>query len=177
MPLVLLWSVRVADISLVHLLLQKLSLMLAAAAFIAISLFSFSSEYASKPELMIVVVGEAARVDQFSLSGRADFDIETAGHTENVLDVLQRTGVEVLWRDNNSDSKGVALRVPYESFKTDAVSPDCEGECRDVGMLSGMQTWIDHRHGDGLIVLLQMGNHGPAYSRRYPPEFERFKPV
>ena len=80
-------------------------------------------------------------------------------------------------RDNNSDSKGVALRVPYESFKTDAVNPDCKGECRDVGMLSGLQTWIDHRHGDGLIVLHQMGNHGPAYSRRYPPEFERFKPA
>ena len=269
LPVVLLWSIRVADVSLVQLLLQKLSLMLAAAAFIAISLFSFSSEYAtffrqykslrfysnpiypvysavsaalqaieaphdgtmirvaedaaivedaSKPELMIVVVGETARADHFSLygyprqtnpelfklrnelfvfdqvescgtstavsvpcmfslAGRADFDIETAGHTENVLDVLQRVGVDVLWRDNNSDSKGVALRVPYESFKTDAVNPDCKGECRDVGMLSGLQTWIDQRQGDGLIVLHQMGNHGPAYSRRYPPEFERFKPA
>lgn len=29
-------------------------------------------------------------------------------------------------------------------------------------MLSGMQTWIDHRPGDGLIVLHQMGNQVPA---------------
>lgn len=112
----------------------------------------------------------------FSLTDRADFEIETAGRTENVLDVLQRTGVDVLWRDNNSDSKGVALRVPYESFKTADVNPDCKGECRDVGMLSGLQAWMDDRKGDGLVVLHQMGNHGPAYSRRYPPEFERFTP-
>ncbi|MBU0542992.1 MAG: phosphoethanolamine transferase, partial [Gammaproteobacteria bacterium] len=30
---------------------------------------------------------------------------------------------------------------------------------------------------DLLIVLHQMGNHGPAYYKRYPPEFERFTPV
>ncbi len=112
----------------------------------------------------------------FSLSDRVDFDIDTAGHTENVLDVLQRTGVDVLWRDNNSDSKGVALRVPYENFKTADLNPECEGECRDVGMLRGLQSWIDERPGDGLVVLHQMGNHGPAYWRRYPPEFERFTP-
>lgn len=30
--------------------------------------------------------------------------------------------------------------------------------------------------GDILIVLHQMGNHGPAYYKRYPAAFERFKP-
>ncbi|MBE0556034.1 MAG: sulfatase-like hydrolase/transferase, partial [Proteobacteria bacterium] len=31
--------------------------------------------------------------------------------------------------------------------------------------------------GDILIVLHQMGNHGPAYYKRYPKKFERFTPV
>ena len=39
--------------------------------------------------------------------------------TKNVLDVLNNTqDVAILWRDNNSDSKGVALRVDYEDFQT-----------------------------------------------------------
>jgi len=31
--------------------------------------------------------------------------------------------------------------------------------------------------GDILIVLHQMGNHGPAYYKRYPTSFEKFKPT
>ena len=45
-------------------------------------------------------------------------------------------------------------------------------------MLSGLQEYISRRKtGDILIVLHQMGNHGPAYYKRYPESFERFKPV
>ncbi|MCB1810140.1 MAG: sulfatase-like hydrolase/transferase, partial [Candidatus Competibacteraceae bacterium] len=168
-------------------------------------------------ELIIMVVGETARRDHFSLNGYArntnpelaqisnlvsyqqvsacgtstaisvpcmfaltghdNFDGETAQHTENVLDILQRAGVSVLWRDNNSDSKGVATRVRYEDFRSPALNPVCDIECRDIGMLQGLQAYIDNQTGDILIVLHQMGNHGPAYYKRYPPEFERFTPA
>jgi lipid A ethanolaminephosphotransferase len=30
---------------------------------------------------------------------------------------------------------------------------------------------------DNLIILHQMGSHGPAYHKRYPQEFEKFKPA
>lgn len=97
---------------------------------------------------------------------------------ENLLDVLQRSDVNVLWLDNNSDSKGVASRAEYRDFKSPQVNPACDTECRDVGMLAGLQGYIDaHPRGDILIVLHQMGNHGPAYHRRYPPGFEKFTPV
>jgi lipid A ethanolaminephosphotransferase len=83
-----------------------------------------------------------------------------------------------LWRDNNSDSKGVATRVKYEDFKTPTLNPVCEGECRDIGMLSGLDQYIASKKGkDMLIVLHQMGNHGPEYYRRYPSAFERFTPA
>lgn len=117
----------------------------------------------------------------FSLGGRENFDIKTAKNTENVLDILSRIGVSILWRDNNSDSKGVASRLSaklqYEDFKNPQKNPLCDSECRDVGMLHGLQEFIDTQKGDILIVLHQMGNHGPAYFKRYPPEFERFKPA
>ncbi|MEJ2453114.1 MAG: phosphoethanolamine--lipid A transferase [Candidatus Thiodiazotropha sp.] len=168
-------------------------------------------------ELVILVVGETARADHFSLNGYAretnpllanekiasftntwacgtstavsvpcmfsiydqeDYSKEKASHTENLLDVLQRAGVNVVWLDNNSDSKGVADRVPYQSFKSPDVNPDCDSECRDVGMLENLQTYIDeHPSGDIFIVLHQMGNHGPAYYKRYPAAYERFTPV
>ncbi len=167
-------------------------------------------------ELVILVVGETARADRFSLNGYARdtnprlreknvfsltnfracgtstavsvpcmflLDGETKGaaaikQQENLLDVLQRSGVNVLWRDNNSDSKGVASRVEYQDYKSPANNTVCDTECRDEGMLVGLQQYIDaHPSGDILIVLHQMGNHGPAYYRRYPPAFEKFKPV
>lgn len=113
----------------------------------------------------------------FALDGRDQFDRRTAENSENVLDVLMRAGVNVLWRDNNSGSKGVANRVTFENFTQPGVNPVCDAECRDVGMLSGLQEYIDAQSGDILIVLHQMGNHGPAYFKRYPPEFERFTPA
>ena len=115
----------------------------------------------------------------FSCSGREDYDKDIALHTENALDVLGHAGVNILWRDNNSDSKGVAVRVAYEDYKTSDKNTMCEdGECRDEGMLVGLQEYIDaHPKGDIVIVLHQMGNHGPAYYKRYPKAFEKFTPV
>ena len=173
-----------------------------------------------KTELIIMVVGEAARANRFSLNGyeketnpllkkeelinfsnmyscgtstaesvpcmfsifdKADYDYKKGISTENVLDVLTHTKhVNVLWRDNNSDSKGNALRVDFEDFRTSKTNTICEedGECRDEGMLVGLDEYIKkHKGEDILIVLHQMGNHGPAYYKRYPKEFEKFTPV
>ena len=114
----------------------------------------------------------------FSNLGRAKFNVSRAQNSDNALDILARAGVSVLWRDNNSSSKGVADRVPYEDFKSSKNNPLCtDSECRDVGMLDGLQKYIDAQKGDIIIVLHQMGNHGPAYYKRYPAEFERFTPV
>jgi len=168
-------------------------------------------------ELFILVIGETARADRFSLNGYSrdtnpqlrqanaisfsnfracgtstavsvpcmfsllgmdKFDTKKGAAQENLLDVLTHAGVNVLWLDNNSDSKDVALRVPYQSYKSPEVNPLCDPECRDVGMLSALQKHIDAQpRGDIFIVLHQMGNHGPAYFKRYPPEFEKFKPA
>lgn len=113
----------------------------------------------------------------FSEMTRDQFDSRSARNQENALDILDRVGVSVLWRDNNSGSKGVADRVAFEDFSDPALNSDCDIECRDTGMLSGLQTFIDQQAGDILIVLHQKGNHGPAYFKRYPAEFEVFTPA
>ena len=171
----------------------------------------------TKPELLVLVVGETARADRFSLNGyhretnpllakqdvvslsnvsscgtstsvsvpcmfsslgRREYDKEKALNQQNVLDVLADHGVEILWRDNNSDSKGVATRLKVEDFRTPELNPECNGECRDIGMLNGLEQYIDARKSKNiLIVFHQMGNHGPEYYKRYPKEFEKFQPI
>ena len=118
----------------------------------------------------------------FSYMDRVDYDMDEAQYHENVLDTLKQQGVHVVWRDNNSSSKGVADRVIYEDYKSAATNPDCSGECRDMGMLKDFAKLVatddkDNKPQDTLIVLHQMGNHGPAYYKRYPKEFEQFTPV
>jgi lipid A ethanolaminephosphotransferase len=113
----------------------------------------------------------------FSLSDRENFDIDTAANTENTFDVIAKGGVSVLWRDNNSDSKGVAIRQRFEDFRTPERNTECDLECRDVGMLVGLQDFIDQQEKDIFIVLHQMGNHGPAYYKRYPKAFEKYTPA
>lgn len=114
----------------------------------------------------------------FSNFPRELFSESKGASNENLLDVLQHGGVHVLWRDNNSDSKGVALRVAYQDFKAPNKNTVCDVECRDEGMLAGLQDYIDSQQtGDIVIVLHQMGNHGPAYYKRVPQNFEYFTPI
>ncbi|WP_340676964.1 phosphoethanolamine--lipid A transferase [Paraglaciecola sp.] len=113
----------------------------------------------------------------FSLSDRENFDVDTAANTENAFDVIAKGGVSVLWRDNNSDSKGVAIRQRFEDFRTPERNTECDEECRDIGMLVGLQDYIDRQEKDIFIVLHQMGNHGPAYYKRYPKAFEKYTPA
>lgn len=71
----------------------------------------------------------------FSALGRAHFSAEEAEHWDNALDVLTRSGVKVIWRDNNSDSKGVADRIESENFRPAPRNKVCDPGCRDIGML------------------------------------------
>jgi lipid A ethanolaminephosphotransferase len=168
-------------------------------------------------ELVIMVLGETARADHFSLNGytretnpklakhdvvsftdvsacgtstaisvpcmfaiysRDEFSSRKSKSTQNVLDVLQHAGVSVLWRDNNSNSKGVADRTRSEDFRSPKLNPVCDVECRDEGMLWNLQDYINRQSsGDILIVLHQMGSHGPAYYKRYPKAFHVFVPT
>ena len=116
----------------------------------------------------------------FSIFNRGDYSYKKGISNENVLDILNHTNqISILWRDNNSDSKGVALRVPYQDYKTSKNNTICiDGECRDEGMLIGLDKYIEKQNDKNiLIVLHQMGNHGPAYYKRYTKKFEIFKPI
>ena len=180
----------------------------------------------TKPPLLLLVVGETARADHFSLNGyarptnpeladlgvtsftdvtscgtntaaslpcmfshlgRRAFEARERDH-ENLLDVLQRAGLAVLWLDNQSGCKGLCERVPnaYASVPVAANRPLPAGlcdnsECLDAALLHDLQTRLlalpEARRRQGVVIVLHhMGSHGPAYFKRSPPERKPFMP-
>lgn len=171
-----------------------------------------------RKSLTVIVVGEAARADHFSLNGydretnpqlsripglisldnvwscgtetavsvpcmfsdlgRPAFSRAKAQQRENLLDVLQRTGLAVLWRENQSGCKEVCDRVPKEFLRESADGVSCGPEgCFDEALLEHLDKQLDQLKQDTVLVLHMMGNHGPAYYKRYPNRFEVFLPV
>ena len=164
------------------------------------------------PPLLMLVVGETARADHFSLNGyarttnpelashgvlsfknvmscgtntaaslpcmfshlgKAAFEARDRDH-ENLLDLVQRAGMAVLWIDNQAGCKGLCERVPHVDTCTD-------DECMDETLLRGLDARIDALPAEArargvLLVLHQMGSHGPAYFKRSPPDRKPFVP-
>jgi lipid A ethanolaminephosphotransferase len=114
----------------------------------------------------------------FSGLGRSRYNYEQAMGKEGLLDILQRAGFSVLWRENQSGCKGACRGVPTEFVTTMSYRKFYElGNSLDENLLTNLQERIDMLPGDAVIVLHMMGSHGPAYYQRYPAEFERFRPA
>lgn len=114
----------------------------------------------------------------FSAVGRRDYDEDRIRGSESLLHVVRRAGVATLWRDNQSGCKGVCADTPEERFTGKEVPELCDGErCLDAILAKGLNEIVLKQPGDMLIALHQLGNHGPAYYRRYPSEFSRFQPT
>jgi lipid A ethanolaminephosphotransferase len=114
----------------------------------------------------------------FSNMGRKDYSATTARNQEGMLDVLKRAGLNVVWRDNQSGCKGTCDRVTLQDVSNLKDPVLCaNNECRDEILLQGLQNFIDNLDKDTLLVLHQMGSHGPEYFKRYPKEYEKFTPV
>ncbi|MEK1894867.1 MAG: phosphoethanolamine--lipid A transferase [Rhizobium sp.] len=170
----------------------------------------------NKPRVTIIVAGETARADDFSLGGyprktnpelekqnivyfpntsscgtataisipcmfsiypRTAYTHRKGLSTENLLDVLSHAKVDVSWLDNDTGSYHVTDRVAYTSLPKSNDPRFCkDGECHDAILLDKVDDWLDHVKGDSVLVLHQLGSHGPAYFARYPDEYRRFVP-
>lgn len=167
-------------------------------------------------DILIIVVGETARAENFSLNGydrntnpllsqqdivnfsntsscgtataesvpcmfsdlvKDNFSVDDAKHRENLLDGFRHAGFDVLWRDNNSSCKGVCARVENETLLDLQVKDLCnENGCFDEILLYKLDEYVNNLQHDAVIVLHQMGSHGPAYFKRYPEKFAVNKP-
>ena len=117
----------------------------------------------------------------FSHLGKQAFEA-TGQPYENLLDVLQRAGLAVLWIDNQSGCKGLCDRVAQATTYDLKLPGLCaEGECFDDILLEDLDQRIAAldpvRRARGVVVVLhQMGSHGPAYYRRSPVAYKTFLP-
>jgi lipid A ethanolaminephosphotransferase len=114
----------------------------------------------------------------FSKFTHDSYSFEKGVSNENVLDVLGHAGLHVDWWDNNTGDKGVAERFDTRIF-TDLKNPEfcASGECMDGIFMDPLKDYIASITQDTVLVLHQMGSHGPTYYQRYPAEFERFTPA
>jgi len=114
----------------------------------------------------------------FAPVGRRQYDEQRIRGSEGLLHVMARAGVAVHWRDNQSGCKGVCDGLPNDSVQgLNAPGLCSEGRCLDEGLLQGIDPRLAQAQGTQLLVLHQLGNHGPAYFRRYPAAFARFTPA
>ncbi|NOR30199.1 MAG: phosphoethanolamine--lipid A transferase [Sulfitobacter sp.] len=170
-----------------------------------------------KPVLTIVVAGETARAQNFSLNGygvetnprlaklpvvsfsnvtscgtatatslpcmfsqfdRDEYSFQKGISNQSVLDVLDHAGMHVEWWDNNTGNKGIADRVTSRSLTHTENAEFCAaGECMDGIFIEALKEYAATVTQDTVLVLHQIGSHGPTYYLRYPEEFEQFKPA
>ncbi len=113
----------------------------------------------------------------FSVYGRADYSHAKALASEDLMDVLTHAGIKTEWWDNNTGDKSVADRIKKIDFFRSNDPRYCSGgECLDQILVDGLDAWLDKIDGDAVLVLHQLGNHGPAYYLRYPEAFRTFGP-
>ncbi|HAH7310035.1 TPA: phosphoethanolamine transferase, partial [Escherichia coli] len=115
----------------------------------------------------------------FSDMKRKEFNSRKAVNSENVLDILYRTGVNLLWIENDGGCKGVCKRIPTINIEpSNSDNTLCKkNSCYDEVMLKNIDEYINNNSEDKLIVFHLMGSHGPTYYLRYPESHKYFKPT
>ncbi|SDQ80845.1 lipid A ethanolaminephosphotransferase [Pseudoxanthomonas sp. CF125] len=172
----------------------------------------------SKPRLLVLVVGETARAQNWGLNGyarqttpelsriegllnfsdvtscgsstevslpcmfspygRRDYDERKIRSHQSLLHVLDHAGIGTLWRDNQSGCKGVCDGLTLQRLQDSNEPGLCNGKrCLDGILLKGLEAQLSPSKGDRVVVLHQLGNHGPSYFERYPLEYKRFTPT
>lgn len=114
----------------------------------------------------------------FSPYGRHSYDEKAIRRHESVLHVLEHAGVKTIWRDNQSGCKGVCDGLEVQRPGDVPGAKFCDGKhCYDEVLLNDLERLLKDHPRDIVLVLHQLGNHGPAYSQRYPAAFRRFEPT
>jgi lipid A ethanolaminephosphotransferase len=163
----------------------------------------------NQKSVVVLVIGESARSQNFSLYGynkntnpllskipnvfhlnaTSCATYTTAGvkgivsHSDSgdlyeiLPNYLFRNNVEVVWRTNNWGEPPIHIKNFQDR---EFLSKNCQGEgCNyDEVLLSGLKEQIQSSTKNKVLIVLHTStSHGPSYSKKYPPQFEKFKPV
>jgi len=102
-------------------------------------------------------------------------------NTDDLYEILPnylfRNNVEVFWRSTNWGEPPVHIK---SYLNKDALMHNCSGAfCEyDEVLLNGLYAQIESSNNNKILVVLHTStSHGPLYIKKYPPQFEIFKPV
>lgn len=154
--------------------------------------------YDNDREVMVLVIGESARRDHFSLYGygrntnprlseeenvvafRADADATyTIGGVKAILD-HKKTGklYEILPNYLFRNGVGVMWRTTNWGQPPLHIEKYQEIAGYDENLLEGLSDAIRESGKEKVLAVLHTStSHGPSYDKKYPPEFEVFSPV
>lgn len=117
----------------------------------------------------------------FSNMERKNYDEASALRQENILDILNKQGINVIWLDNNTGCKGVCNRIENENITKKYINSGSklcqDGGCYDEVLVKELAIKLQHLDKDSLIVIHPLGSHGPNYYQRYPEQFRTFTPT
>jgi lipid A ethanolaminephosphotransferase len=163
----------------------------------------------NQKSVVVLVIGESARSENFSLYGyskntnpllsktpgvfhfnatscatyttagvKCILEHKNTGELYEILpNYLYRNGVEVVWRTTNWGEPPVHIK---NYLNKEALMKDCKGDgCNyDEILLNGLKEQIAASTAAKVLIILHTSiSHGPEYSKKYPPQFETFKPV
>lgn len=115
----------------------------------------------------------------FSRLDRQSFNRRVANAKQNVLDIIQLAGVDVLWVANdNTSCKGVCKRIKRHEIKQSEYPKLCqENRCYDEVVIKQLdQKLANLTHSNTLIILHIAGSRGPDYFTKYPIGHRYFRP-
>ena len=113
----------------------------------------------------------------FSALNRQTFNRQQADNQDNLLDLLQRAQVSVLWKENDGGDKKVAKNVNKIVVDRKRQDAQCQnGSCYDTALLEQFDDNVAAMKGNRVLVLHLMGSHGPTYFRRYPESMSEYQP-
>ena len=148
-------------------------------------------------DVCILVIGESARRDHFSLYGYgketnpytakdtvtalvADASATyTAAGVRAILEPTEdlRLGGDVIWRTSNWGEPPVHTGKYYTMADLRKMYPEADGRYDGI-LLEGLREEILASEKDKVFIVLHTyTNHGPAYNTNYPEGFEVFTPV
>jgi len=163
----------------------------------------------NQKSVVVLVIGESARSENFSLYGYNKntnpllskipnvfhFNATSCGtyttagvkcilepnSSDKLYEILPnylyRNNAEVIWRTTNWGQPPLHIKnyMDKDSLQSNCKGKDCD---YDEILLNGLKEQILASKKNKILVILHTStSHGPAYSKKYPPQFETFKPV
>lgn len=113
----------------------------------------------------------------FSNMTREHYDKAKLKNRDNLVDVVQKSGVAVSWFDNDGGCKQVCDRIPTTDIAPTNPKYCANGTCHDEVFLPYAQEVAAKATKDTLTVFHIIGSHGPRYYERFPRQFAKFTPL